>query len=78
MNRDPIERSLEIEQAQLRGFARSLSEVEWLLLILVRARSKSARPDRSRLPGRDRPFGDGARRTPLQSEGGGPTGTQRG
>jgi diguanylate cyclase (GGDEF)-like protein len=35
MNRDPIERSLEIEQAQLRGFARSLSEVEWLLLILV-------------------------------------------
>jgi diguanylate cyclase (GGDEF)-like protein len=35
MSRDPIERSLEIEQAQLRGFARSVSEVEWLLLILV-------------------------------------------
>ena len=35
MSRDPIERSLEIEQAQLRGFARSFAEVEWLLLILV-------------------------------------------
>ena len=35
MKRDPIERDLEIEQAQLRGFARSVSEVEWLLLILV-------------------------------------------
>ena len=35
MSRDPIERSLEIEQAQLRGFARSIAEVEWLLLILV-------------------------------------------
>jgi diguanylate cyclase (GGDEF)-like protein len=35
MSRDPIERSLEIEQAQLRGFARSVAEVEWLLLILV-------------------------------------------
>lgn len=35
MNRDPIERSLEIEQAQLRGFARSIAEIEWLLLILV-------------------------------------------
>jgi diguanylate cyclase (GGDEF)-like protein len=35
MSRDPIERSLEIEQAQLRGFARSVSEVEWLLLFLV-------------------------------------------
>ena len=32
---DAIERSLEIEQAQLRGFARSIAEVEWLLLILV-------------------------------------------
>ncbi len=32
---DAIERSLDIEQAQLRGFARSVSEVEWLLLILV-------------------------------------------
>jgi diguanylate cyclase (GGDEF)-like protein len=35
MSQDPIERNLEIEQAQLRGFARSFSEVEWLLLILV-------------------------------------------
>jgi diguanylate cyclase (GGDEF)-like protein len=32
---DPRERSLEIEQAQLRGFARSISEVEWLLWVLV-------------------------------------------
>src|SRR5262245_525120 len=35
MSRDQIEHSLEIEQAQLRGFARSISEVEWLLLFLV-------------------------------------------
>jgi diguanylate cyclase (GGDEF)-like protein len=35
VSRDPLERSLEIEQAQLRGFARSIAEVEWLLLILV-------------------------------------------
>jgi diguanylate cyclase (GGDEF)-like protein len=35
MSQDPIERTLDIEQAQLRGFARSFSEVEWLLLILV-------------------------------------------
>ncbi len=35
MSRDPIERGLEIEQAQLRGFARTVAEVEWLLLILV-------------------------------------------
>ena len=28
MSRDPLERSLEIEQAQLRGFARSIAEVE--------------------------------------------------
>lgn len=33
--RDPRTRDLEIEQAQLRGFAHSFSEVEWLLLILV-------------------------------------------
>jgi len=32
---DPFERNLEIEQAQLRGFARSIADVEWLLLILV-------------------------------------------
>ena len=30
-----FERGLEIEQAQLRGFARSVAEVEWLLLVLV-------------------------------------------
>ncbi len=35
MNGDPLERGLEIEKAQLRGFARSVSEIEWLLLILV-------------------------------------------
>jgi diguanylate cyclase (GGDEF)-like protein len=35
MSRDPLTKSLEIEQAQLRGFARSVSEVEWLLLLLV-------------------------------------------
>src|SRR5262245_9778715 len=35
MSGDQIERGLEIEQAQLRGFARSFAEVEWLLLILV-------------------------------------------
>jgi diguanylate cyclase (GGDEF)-like protein len=35
MSRDPLERGLEIEQAQLRGFARTVAEVEWLLLILV-------------------------------------------
>jgi diguanylate cyclase (GGDEF)-like protein len=35
MSGDPIERGLEIEQAQLRGFARSVSEIEWLLLVLV-------------------------------------------
>src|SRR5207344_3442807 len=35
MSGDPFERGLEIEQAQLRGFARSVSEIEWLLLILV-------------------------------------------
>lgn len=35
MNRDPGARDLEIEQAQLRGFAHSFAEVEWLLLVLV-------------------------------------------
>jgi diguanylate cyclase (GGDEF)-like protein len=34
-SRDPRIRDLKIEQAQLRGFAHSFSEVEWLLLILV-------------------------------------------
>ena len=35
MSGDPFERGLEIEKAQLRGFARSVSEIEWLLLILA-------------------------------------------
>lgn len=35
MSRDPIARGLEIEKAQLRGFARSVAEIEWLLLILA-------------------------------------------
>jgi diguanylate cyclase (GGDEF)-like protein len=35
MSRDPLVRDLEIEQAQLRGFAHSFAEVEWLLLVLV-------------------------------------------
>jgi len=35
MTQDPFEKSLEVEQAQLRGFARSIAEVEWLLLLLV-------------------------------------------
>jgi diguanylate cyclase (GGDEF)-like protein len=48
MSRDPIERSLEIEQAQLRGFARSFAEVEWLLLILVVLYLFIANPDLAR------------------------------
>ena len=32
---DPLQRALEIDQAELRGFARSVTEVEWLLMILV-------------------------------------------
>ncbi|MBN1238471.1 MAG: GGDEF domain-containing protein [Gammaproteobacteria bacterium] len=40
-----LDRSLEIEQAQLRGFARSISEVEWLLLILVVLYLFVTRPD---------------------------------
>lgn len=35
MSRDPVEKSFEIEQQQLRGFARSVAEVAWLQLILV-------------------------------------------
>jgi diguanylate cyclase (GGDEF)-like protein len=34
-SRDHWERSLEIERAQFRGFARSIAEVEWLMLLLV-------------------------------------------
>jgi diguanylate cyclase (GGDEF)-like protein len=50
MSRDPIERSLEIEQAQLRGFARTIAEVEWLLLILVVLYLFIANPDLARSP----------------------------
>jgi diguanylate cyclase (GGDEF)-like protein len=46
--RDPRVRSQEIEQAQLRGFARSFSEVEWLLLILVTLYLFVTRPDAAR------------------------------
>ena len=35
MSADPFKRGLDIEQAQLRGFSRSITEVEWLLLVLV-------------------------------------------
>jgi diguanylate cyclase (GGDEF)-like protein len=35
LSRGPLQRGGEIEQAELRGFARSVAEVEWLLLILV-------------------------------------------
>jgi diguanylate cyclase (GGDEF)-like protein len=46
--RDPRVRDQEIEQAQLRGFARSFSEVEWLLLILVTLYLFVTRPDAAR------------------------------
>jgi diguanylate cyclase (GGDEF)-like protein len=46
--RDPRVRKQEIEQAQLRGFARSFSEVEWLLLILVTLYLFVTRPDAAR------------------------------
>jgi diguanylate cyclase (GGDEF)-like protein len=51
MSRDPIERGLEIEQAQLRGFARTVAEVEWLLLILVVLYLFIANPLLARNPG---------------------------
>ena len=46
--RDPRYRDQEIEQAQLRGFAHSFSEVEWLLLILVMLYLFVTRPDTAR------------------------------
>jgi diguanylate cyclase (GGDEF)-like protein len=46
--RDPRVRNQEIEQAQLRGFARSFSEIEWLLLILVTLYLFVTRPDAAR------------------------------
>lgn len=45
MKSNRIDRTLEIEQAQLRGFARSLSEIEWLLLILVILYLSATQPD---------------------------------
>lgn len=48
MQSDPIERNTEIEQAQLRGFARSFAEVEWLLLILVMLFLFVSRPELAR------------------------------
>ncbi len=50
MKSDRIDRSLEIEQAQLRGFARSISEIEWLLLILVILYLFVTRPDLAERP----------------------------
>jgi diguanylate cyclase (GGDEF)-like protein len=46
--RDPRVRNQEIEQAQLRGFARSFSEIEWLLLILVTLYLFVTRPEAAR------------------------------
>ncbi len=48
MTRERHERNLDIEQAQLRGFARSVSEVEWLLLILVMLYLFATRPELAR------------------------------
>jgi len=47
---DPRFRDLEIEQAQLRGFARSFAEVEWLLLILVMLYQFVTQPESARDP----------------------------
>lgn len=47
-DRDPRVRNQEIEQAQLRGFARSFSEIEWLLLILVTLYIFVTRPEAAR------------------------------
>jgi len=44
MTTDRRKRGAEIEQAQLRGFARSIAEVEWLLLVLVLVYLFAARP----------------------------------
>lgn len=45
MSEDHPDRSLEIERAQLRGFARSIAEVELLLLLLVALYLFVARPE---------------------------------
>lgn len=44
MATDHWERSAELERAQLRGFARSIAEVEWLLLVVVLVYLFVARP----------------------------------
>jgi diguanylate cyclase (GGDEF)-like protein len=46
--RDPRVRDHEIEQAQLRGFAHSFAEIEWLLLLLVTLYLFVTRPDAAR------------------------------
>jgi diguanylate cyclase (GGDEF)-like protein len=46
--RDPRVRNQEIDQAQLRGFAHSFSEIEWLLLILVTLYVFVTQPDAAR------------------------------
>jgi diguanylate cyclase (GGDEF)-like protein len=50
MEPDVFEHTLDIEQAQLRGFARSIAEVEWLLLILVMLHLFIAKPQRAHDP----------------------------
>lgn len=47
-SQDARVRNQEIDQAQLRGFARSFSEVEWLLLVLVTLYVFVTRPDLAR------------------------------
>lgn len=44
MAADQVQHTSEIDQAELRGFARSITEVEWLLLILVMLHLFVARP----------------------------------
>lgn len=44
MTTDHWERSAESERAQLRGFARSIAEVEWLVLVLLLVYLVAARP----------------------------------
>lgn len=48
---DPARPHLDIEQAQLRGFARSFAEVEWLLLLLVMLYLFITRPELAQAPG---------------------------
>ncbi|MFO7287165.1 MAG: GGDEF domain-containing protein [Gammaproteobacteria bacterium] len=50
MKQTRIDRTLDIEQAQLRGFARSVSEIEWLLLFLVILYLFATRPDLAHEP----------------------------